>query len=125
MARWPAARAEAVLGKGLSPIWSSITSLPAALRRLATASTSKAVSGCRPRANALSVGPADDCGAVMGVSQGGGAPDRSRALGYDTTSQTFSRERSERPGAPLAPLAAKPKPSIPALLFRRDHLGEG
>ena len=39
------------LGNGLSPICSSMTSLPAALRRRATARTSKAVSPVRPRAN--------------------------------------------------------------------------
>ena len=50
----PAARALLVLGKGLSPICSSMTSLPAALRRRATARTSKAVSADRPRAKLLS-----------------------------------------------------------------------
>src|SRR5436305_14231094 len=44
-----------VLEKGLSPICSSITSLPWALSRLATASTSKAVSPVRPEAKALKV----------------------------------------------------------------------
>src|SRR5439155_1794896 len=55
MALMPAARACLVLGKGLSPIWSSMTSFPWALRRLATARTSKAVSAVRPRAKELSV----------------------------------------------------------------------
>src|SRR5207245_636761 len=45
-----------VLGKGLSPICSSMTSLPCALRRLATASTSKAVSELRPWAKQLREG---------------------------------------------------------------------
>src|SRR5262245_46599374 len=43
-----------VLGKGLSPICSSMTSLPPALSRLATARTSNAVSATRPSANRLS-----------------------------------------------------------------------
>src|SRR5437870_1103137 len=54
MAFLPASMALAVLGKGLSPICSSTTSLPAALSRLATARTSKAVSADRPRAKVLS-----------------------------------------------------------------------
>src|SRR5262245_10882608 len=56
MALTPAARAWAVLGKGLSPICNSMTSLPWALSLLATARTSKAVSAVRPRAKVLSVG---------------------------------------------------------------------
>src|SRR4051812_23471244 len=55
MALIPAARALRVLGNGLSPICNSTTSLPAALRRLATARTSKAVSALRPRAKLLRV----------------------------------------------------------------------
>src|SRR5712692_11026299 len=58
MARMPAARALFVLGKGLSPIWSSITSLPRALSWRATARTSKAVSALRPREKRLGVGNA-------------------------------------------------------------------
>jgi len=57
MAAFPAAAAAAVVGNGLSPIWSSITSLPAALSRFATARTSKAVSAVSPRANDESDGP--------------------------------------------------------------------
>src|SRR5438105_189558 len=53
----PPLRAWRVLSKGLSPIWSSITSLPSALSRLATARTSKAVSVDRPRAKELNVTP--------------------------------------------------------------------
>jgi hypothetical protein len=53
MALAPAASALAVLLKGLSPICSSMTSLPAALSFLATARTSNAVSVDKPRANAL------------------------------------------------------------------------
>src|SRR5262245_33512060 len=53
MAWVPAWRAERVLGKGLSPICSSMTSLPCAFNRLATARTSKAVSAVRPRAKEL------------------------------------------------------------------------
>src|SRR6266699_3472657 len=53
MARRPASAAWRVLGKGLSPICSSTTSLPAALSRFATARTSKAVSAERDRAKAL------------------------------------------------------------------------
>ena len=51
----PAARADLVLGNGLSPICNSITSLPPALSLRATASTSKAVSPVRLRANVESV----------------------------------------------------------------------
>src|SRR5438128_11590910 len=53
MARWPASMALRVLGKGLSPICNSTTSLPWALIRFATARTSKAVSAERPRAKVL------------------------------------------------------------------------
>src|SRR5437867_4429777 len=56
MAWMPAARALAGVGNGLSPIWSSMTSLPRALSRRATASTSKAVSACREWAKVLRVG---------------------------------------------------------------------
>jgi hypothetical protein len=44
MACLPAANAERVEGKGLSPICNSMTSLPRAFNCLATANTSKAVS---------------------------------------------------------------------------------
>src|ERR1041384_7747246 len=53
MAAMPASSAWAALLYGLSPICSSMTSLPWALSRLATARTSKAVSVERPRANWL------------------------------------------------------------------------
>src|SRR5262249_36232902 len=53
MACRPASRALRVLAKGLSPICNSTTSLPRALRRLATARTSKAVSAERLWAKAL------------------------------------------------------------------------
>src|SRR5947208_2367147 len=53
MACCAAATAWAVLGKGLSPICNSMTSLPWPLSRLATARTSKAVSARRPAANWL------------------------------------------------------------------------
>src|SRR5438067_1279922 len=56
MARTPAARACSGVGKGLSPIWSSMTSLPKVLSWRALASTSKAVSAVRERANWLRVG---------------------------------------------------------------------
>src|SRR5271156_2516709 len=55
MAWPPATSAWRVLGNGLSPICSSMTSLPRPFKRLATASTSKAVSALRPRAKSLSV----------------------------------------------------------------------
>src|SRR5262245_47549466 len=59
MASIPARAAWCVLGKGLSPICSSITSLPCAFRRLATARTSKAVSAWRFRAKVLKEGPVE------------------------------------------------------------------
>src|SRR5437868_13802975 len=49
----PASMAWRGVGKGLSPICSSMTSLRWDLRRLATASTSKAVSAVRLRAKLL------------------------------------------------------------------------
>src|SRR5262245_50709747 len=55
MASTPAATAAAGLGNGLSPICSSMTSLPWALSRLATARTSNAVSARRPEAKRLNV----------------------------------------------------------------------
>src|SRR5947199_2660676 len=57
MAAMPACRAWAGVGKGLSPICNSTTSLPWARRRLATARTSNAVSAFSPRANRLRVTP--------------------------------------------------------------------
>src|SRR5580700_12311885 len=54
MACTPAVLADAVLSKGLSPISSSTTSLPAVFNDLATASTVKAVSTDKDRANWLS-----------------------------------------------------------------------
>src|SRR3970282_1481912 len=54
MALMPPARAAAVLSNGLSPISSSMTSLPPALSALATPSTVKAVSTVKERANSLS-----------------------------------------------------------------------
>src|SRR5436305_2072484 len=53
MARRPAARAFGGVGKGLSPISSSTTSLPRAFSARAIASTVKAVSALRSRARAL------------------------------------------------------------------------
>src|SRR5687768_14398151 len=55
MALMPPSRARRVLGKGLSPICNSITSLPCALSLRATARTSNAVSEVSPWANALRV----------------------------------------------------------------------
>jgi hypothetical protein len=57
MALLPACTAYRVLVNGLSPICSSTTSLPCALSRRATASTSKAVSAFRPAAKLLRVTP--------------------------------------------------------------------
>src|SRR5262245_46508062 len=55
MAFRPAATACFVLGKGLSPIWSSTTSLPAAVRRRATARRGEAVGAVRRGASGLGV----------------------------------------------------------------------
>ena len=41
------------VGKGLSPIWSSLTSFPPALSRRATARTTKAFSDVRERAKVV------------------------------------------------------------------------
>src|SRR5690349_17295985 len=86
MARTPAVRALAVDGKGLSPICSSMTSLPWALRRLATASTSNAVSAVGPWANWLGRGVAvirsRESGATIatGAKDLPGAPRQQRAM---------------------------------------------
>src|SRR6516165_4897080 len=61
MAFRPAAAAWRVVGNGLSPICSSMTSLPAAFRRLATAKTSNAVSPVSPRAKLLMAGGMVGC----------------------------------------------------------------
>src|SRR5262245_33911346 len=55
MARAPAAAAWRVVAKGLSPICSSMTSLPAAFSRRAAARTSKAASLTRPVAKGVNM----------------------------------------------------------------------
>src|SRR5262245_49862621 len=61
MARMPASIAPGGDAKGLSPISSSMTSLPPAISRLATASTLNAVSTPTEEANRLNAGMGGDC----------------------------------------------------------------
>src|SRR5262245_61963690 len=120
MARSPASRARGVLGNGLSPICSSMTSLPCPFSLRATASTSKAVSAERPRAKRLSSG--------MAVGSRRSAIRRGGIVGYlvPTTNRqlasTFLRPPLRHAAGPERPEHARRDGRVVTPALRLDQL---